>query len=256
MKIALPNYSTIWKNPQKNLRQKENLISEIMKLEPETELIIFPELSFHGFVTDEENQTLAETETDFCITETQKLAKKYNVHIVAGFIEKNKNNAEKPFNTAFVINSKGELLTKYRKNKLFTASKEPELYSTGTELSTFEINQKVFGLSICFDLRFGEIFQKYRDLNADVVINIANWIDGPRKPQIYQTLASARAIEYQCLFIATDRIEKDPNVSFTGEKGVFNPLGENILEKKSENFYIAEIDFEEIQSIRKAIPMC
>lgn len=60
------------------------------------------------------------------------------MNIIGGFIEKNKD--DKPFNSAFVINKKGNLVTIYRKNHLFTQGDERKYFSQGEELQVFELD--------------------------------------------------------------------------------------------------------------------
>jgi len=62
MNICLINFDAIWKNKQKNIEKKEELIKKALEFNPETQLIIFPELSLTGYVLDEDSLKLAETE--------------------------------------------------------------------------------------------------------------------------------------------------------------------------------------------------
>ncbi len=252
MNIAIPEYETVWKDPQKNAQQKKRLIAQIMHQKPETDLIVFPELSFHGFVMDTDNQALAESVDGFCVRETQKLAQEYKVNLIVGFIEKS--TTDRPFNTAIAIGKKGEILGKYHKNKLFTASKEPELYTAGTTATVFTCAGQTCGLSICFDLRFSSIFHDYRTQGATVMINIANWVDGPHKAAIYQTLSAARAIENQCFFVGVDRVGADPNVAFAGRKGLYNPFGVDMAHKY-DSFVAGTFDLDQVDQLRSSLPM-
>jgi len=62
MNICLINFDAIWKNKQKNIEKKEELIKKALEFNPETQLIIFPELSLTGYILDEDSLKLAETE--------------------------------------------------------------------------------------------------------------------------------------------------------------------------------------------------
>jgi len=77
MKISLVNFEPTWKDVKDNFIKKENHIKKVLEFFPKTQVIVFPELSFTGYVLDEENKNLAEDENGFCVSETKKLAVKY-----------------------------------------------------------------------------------------------------------------------------------------------------------------------------------
>lgn len=82
------------------------------------------------------------------------------MYIVAGLIEKPDKVNGKPFNTAVVINKKGDLITKHRKLHLFDVDlpgrltvKESDIFEPGNKITTFETEWGVIGLGICYDMR-------------------------------------------------------------------------------------------------------
>gem|GEM_PF-3765163 len=77
IKISLINFEASWKDKKANLEKKEKHIKKVLELFPETQVVVFPELSFTGYVLDEDNKKLAEDENGFCVSEIKKLAKKY-----------------------------------------------------------------------------------------------------------------------------------------------------------------------------------
>jgi predicted amidohydrolase len=68
---------------------------------PNSQIILFPEISLAGFVVDVSNQDIAETMDGYAVTEIKRIAQTYYVALICGMIEKNDNG--KPFNTQFVI---------------------------------------------------------------------------------------------------------------------------------------------------------
>jgi predicted amidohydrolase len=62
MNICLINFDAIWKDKQKNIEKKEELIKRALELNSKTQLIVFPELSLTGYILDEDSIKLAETE--------------------------------------------------------------------------------------------------------------------------------------------------------------------------------------------------
>jgi len=62
LNICLINFDAVWKDKQKNIEKKEELIKRALDFNSETQLIVFPELSLTGYVLDKDSLKLAETE--------------------------------------------------------------------------------------------------------------------------------------------------------------------------------------------------
>src|SRR5690348_15137845 len=137
MNIATVASETIWKDIKKNIEQTEYHVQEVLRLFPNTQVILFPEISLAGFVVDPSNQDIAQPINGDAVTEIKRIARQYHVALICGMIEKN--DGGKPFNTQFIISKDGELLAQYRKNHLFTEGAEPEVFTPGQELVTFEL---------------------------------------------------------------------------------------------------------------------
>ena len=118
MHICLINFDAVWKDKSSNITRKESLIQQALTYHPETDIIVFPELSLTGYVLDADAGSLAEEPTGSSIQAISSIARKYGVNVIFGFIEKN--GQEKPYNSIAVLSKTGELITTYRKNHLFT----------------------------------------------------------------------------------------------------------------------------------------
>ena len=130
---------------------------------------------------------------------------KLKTDIFCGVIEKEK---AKYYNTLIHFDSMGLLKAKYRKIHPFGFAREDEFYSAGDELVITEINHIRFGLSVCYDLRFPELYRLYTKKGIDVIINIANW--PVKRIEHYTSLLKARAIENQCF---SNDIGKLPHIA-------------------------------------------
>ena len=86
----------------------EKHIQRAKAIDADIDTVVFPELNCVGYVLDETADEYSEDTEGYCVTETQKLAAKYNVNIISGFLEKNKN--DKPYNTVFAVNKAGKLV--------------------------------------------------------------------------------------------------------------------------------------------------
>jgi predicted amidohydrolase len=252
MNIATVASSTVWKDPKKNVEQTEHHVQEVLQLFPSTQIILFPEISLAGFVVDISNQEIAQTIDGEAVTEIKRIAKQYGVALICGMIEKN--DEGKPFNTQFVVSKDGELLAKYHKNHLFTEGTEPEVFTPGGELVTFEFDGWKCGLSTCFDIRFPRLFESYKKVGVECMFAGFNWVEGRNKPAIMEHLVKARAHENQYFFAAVDRIGTDPNTSYYGTNIIANPYAEDIAIHEGIYGY-AEISKDDIISLSKSLPL-
>lgn len=244
MKIALVQYSPVWENPEMNIDKINSMLYEIEKVD----LIIFPEMTLTGFTMN--STKFGEDIDGLCTQYFLNLASKLKTDIFCGVIEKEKS---KYFNTLIHFDSLGILKAKYRKIHPFGFAREDEFYTSGDELVITEINHIKFGLSICYDLRFPEMFRLYTKKGIDVIVNIANW--PVKRIEHYTALLKARAIENQCYTIGVNRVGIDNGFEYSGYSSIYDPLGKEILCKKNdEGIFISEINIEEVLNTRKSLP--
>ena len=253
MNLCLINFDATWKDKQKNIEKKEELIKKALNFNSKTQLIVFPELSLTGYILDKDVYNLAETENGENIEKIKQLAKKYNIAIMFGFIEKNGEN--KPFNTTMIIGKNGKIIAKYRKNHLFTQSIEPDIYSAWNKLEIFEFEWVKCGLSICFDIRYPRLYETYKKYWVECVFTPYAWVDWRNKPDIFASLSKARSSENQFFMVWVDNIWKDENNSYAWNAIVSNPYSEDIKQTKEKIFHFAEIDTSEIKKIESVIPL-
>jgi omega-amidase len=252
MKVTTVASDIIWRDKTANVAIAEQHADETMKLFPQTDIILFPEMSLTGSVTDEDVVDLAEDENGWCVTEMKRIAQTYQVAIMFGMVGKSEH--DKPHNTQVAVSKEGTLLATYHKNHLYEGSKEPELYSPGTRLVTFEIAGWKCGMSACFDIRFPRLFEYYRHAGVECMFSGFNWYAGRNKPDIMETLVKARAHENQFFFVAVDRMGEDPNGGFHGISFIANPFAELLGE--SEGVYThAELKKDDMHALRQMLPL-
>ena len=212
------------------------------------DLLIFPELTLTGFTMRAER--FAEKMDGESIRFFSSLAEKYTCHIIAGFIEKD---GGQQFNTLVHLSPYKELICKYRKIHPFSFSGEDRHYASGELPTITEIKGVRIGLSICYDLRFPELFRQYAKERVDMIVDIANWPED--RIEHWYTLLKARAIENQCYMIGVNRVGSDKSINYPGWSGVFHPFGEELVcLKGKEEVYTIEISREEVKKIRDKYP--
>ncbi len=253
LKICAIAFDTGWKYPEENIAKTEQCVKEAKRLFPETQVILFPELSYMGSIVDEDAHRLAESREGRCVTETLRMAQTYDTHIIAGFIESNQ--GKKPYNTMFVANKSGKPTVFYRKNHLYAGSQECELYEAGAELAPFDLEGWKCGLSCCFDVRFPRLYEAYRRAGTELIFMGFNWFAGRNKPAIMDFMLKARAHENQFFIAATDRSGSDPSGPFTKQGIIVNPYGENVATTTNDIYSYAEIKKEDMRTLRKKLPL-
>ncbi|OJV21650.1 MAG: hypothetical protein BGO30_02830 [Bacteroidetes bacterium 41-46] len=218
MNIALISLDQSWENKTAN-KEKISIIFENISSE-KLDWIILPELTLTGFSMN--TKDLAE---DFENSETinffLKLSIKYKFFISFGIILESVPLAT---NNLITIDQNGNIVASYAKIHPFSFAKEDEFYSGGVAISKSIIKETKVGFSICYDLRFPEIFQAM-SLDVSIIVNIANW--PAKRIDHWYTLLKARAIENQVFFIGVNRTGDDGNgVNYQKSSLIFNPNGE------------------------------
>ncbi|HSP86734.1 MAG TPA: carbon-nitrogen family hydrolase, partial [Ignavibacteriaceae bacterium] len=238
-------YNPSWEDKNKN---QEKILSLLEKEPPQNSLLIFPEMTLTGFSMNTEK--LSEERDGESFKFFSDVAKKYSSNIMAGIIEKSGTDY---FNTLLHIDSSGALLNYYRKIHPFSFSDEDKNFTGSNKPVITEIGKCKIGLSICYDLRFPELFRFYAKERIDLIINIANW-PTPRIEH-WKTLLKARAIENQCFVAGCNRISSDPYVEYNGFSSIFDPMGHEVLSiENKEGIFSAEIDIKKVEEVRSRLP--
>ncbi len=214
---------------------------------PEAQLFVFPELTLTGFVT-EDPPGFSLDAPDSPVRRLRELAKTYKTAIAAGFPEKNPAAPKKPFNNLSIFGPDGGVIASYHKLHLFTVGACPETgtYSPGIAGVLAGYRGWKIGLSLCFDLRFPNLYQGYAAAGADLILAPSCWIGGPHKAYQFKTLGSAHAVLTQSYLVLVNRSGKDPNFEYEGGEHVFSPFGEDVFKGGG-----TRLDEVELQKARK-----
>ena len=190
-------------------------------------------------------------------------AKNNNVYILGGSIAEKADEAGKVCNTSVLINPSGKIIAKYSKIHLFDVEigtqvsvKESDTFNPGNELVTAETEYGVVGLSICYDLRFPELYRGLTLRGAKIIFVPAAFMATTGKDH-WEPLLKARAIENQVYVIAPDVIGPVPgtNIVTHGRSIIVDPWG-TVLAQAPDNECVitAELDFDYLQKVRTGLP--
>lgn len=242
-----------------NISKMEENVRKTMKENPDTKLIVFPELITSGYEgTPEMFQELAETlPSGPSLDKMSALAKEYGVHIVYGLPERDSVHTDVLYNAAVLIDSKGQALGTYRKVHPFADEKRWCRAGAGCPVFDTEIGR--IGIMICWDTAFPEVARCLAVNGADLIVVSTNWedpyeeewdiSDGINKHEAdWDLITRARAFDNTLHLVAANRIGDDGGVlSFFGRSKILDPRGNEIaaLDKREEGIISAEIDLDE-----------
>ncbi len=245
MKLGLIQYSPVWEDKEKNKKQVIDILSTGLS---SADLLIFPEMTLTGFSMN--SKLLAEDLEGESVLFFKNIAKKKNVNVIAGVILKEE---DKIYNTAVHINSHGEVKSVYKKIHPYTYSTEDKNYSAGSQTEVTVIDNWKIGLSICYDLRFPELYRFYAKLRTELIINIANWpVD---RIEHWRYLLKARAIENQCYVAGVNRVGDAQGLHYNGFTSVYDPMGNEIIGiENEEGIFSTEINIADVKKTRNDLP--
>lgn len=245
MRIASVSLDQVWENKEQNFTACRLFIQKAN--EQKAELVIFPEMTLTAFsmnisITSEDRKTSNTVEL------FRALAQEFKIAIVFGVVF---SDGDKAINNALMIDSNGVVKCCYSKIHPFSFAGEDKLFNGGNEISFYKLDPITIGLTICYDLRFPEIYSALSK-ECDLIINIANW--PAKRVNHWDILLKARAIENQIFIIGVNRIGIDDNgLDYKKSSQVINPNGELLQPSLSENeLEIFDIDSEYISKFRQS----
>ena len=183
-----------------NIDTVKNLIIANLDKYEGADFLFLPEVWTTGWYTPDFIKTAETVENSKAVTMLSEIAKMYNINIIGGsFIRKDGKNY---FNTCPVINRSGKVVALYDKNHLFSyyGDNEGSIITKGSNPVMVELDGIKIGLTICFDIRFPEIYRAYRKAGADILVNVAAW--GKTKKIPWDTMTTSRAVENQSYMVA------------------------------------------------------
>ena len=188
-------------------------------------------------------------------------ARELGIHLVAGSIPERVPGREKLSNTSVLLGPDGERHAVYRKIHMFdvdvdgVAYRESGAEEPGDEIVVADVGGVPLGLTICYDLRFPELYRILALREARVVTVPSAFTERTGRDH-WELLLRARAVENQVFIVAADQIgEAPPHYRSFGRSLIVDPWGIVLAEAPdSECFVIAELDFSAQDRIRQSLP--
>lgn len=249
VKISILQMCSVIGNIDENIKKVSSLLSS--ELPEDTDVLVLPEVWTCGWDCSKFISTAQQFDNSSVIKFLGEAAYKYGINIIGGsFIEKD---GDKYYNTCPVIDSSGKLVTKYRKNHLYSyyGCDEGKYITRGNNPVMVSLGGINYGLTICYDIRFPEIYRAYTKAGADILINCAAW--GSNKPVPWEVMTKSRAVENQCYMVALTQSGKISETEANlGESRIIDYKGDECASIMSgEGIVCAELNLNEMYEFRK-----
>ncbi len=246
MKVAAAQISCTPGDLDANLRKVADFAARAKN--DGADLVVFPEMTDTGYsmpLIQKCARPFAAATAPF-----QAIAKRLSIAIVSGLGERE---GDKIYNAQVLIDSRGEVLAKYRKTHLVTAAPldERPVFTPGEKFVSQSFGDFKLGLTICYDLRFPEITRKLAvDHQVDLFVTSSAWPSV--RVEHLRVLATARTMENQAYLILCNRVGTDDGVTFCGTSAMIDAGGTVIAAASVEREQIiyGEISREVIDAVR------
>ncbi|MDO6426312.1 carbon-nitrogen hydrolase family protein [Thalassotalea sp. 1_MG-2023] len=249
-----------------NLTVIEQQLSTLTASTNQQHIVVLPECCLYFGGKDSQQLALARQtcNDDALRVALATLAKKYGVCLIAGSVPLYQAKEDKFTNSCCVFNAAGDEVAQYDKLHLFDVEVqdsekhylESKYTLAGNKVVTVDIAGITVGLTICYDLRFPELFRQLRNKGAQV-ITVPSAFTKVTGEAHWLALLRARAIENQVYIVAAGQYGTHSNGRETyGHSIIIDPWGE-IIEQLPEGIghITAQIDTAKITQVRKAIPV-
>jgi deaminated glutathione amidase len=191
------------------------------------------------------------------------VARESSMWVIGGVIELD---AEHRFDSTALFDRSGDMVARYRKIHLYDVDlpgqppfRESATFAAGTQLVTHETELARIGLTICYDLRFPELYRGLMALGAEVIL-VPSQFQYQTGKDHWEVLLRARAIENQCFIVAADQWgtfgRPEQGRRSYGNSMVVDPWGRVIVRAPDEGtgVWFADLDMTELRRIRQSLP--
>ncbi len=188
-------------------------------------------------------------------------AKEHGIYIHIGSLMERIPGDDRAYNTSVLLDPKGQVAATYRKLHTFDVTlpdgsiqNESERIRPGDRVVTVDTALGRLGLSICYDLRFPELYRLLALSGAEVLLVPANFTK-PTGKDHWEVLLRARAIENGCYVLAADQVGQKPSFVAYGNSMAVDPWG-TVIARAGErpDVIYAQIDLDRVDSVRRKIP--
>ena len=191
----------------------------------------------------------------------RELARRHEVVIAAGTFPERIAGDERVYNTSLLIERDGEICGVYRKIHLFDVELpdaslcESRTVAAGSEVVVADSSLGPVGMSVCYDMRFPELYRRLAERGARVLL-VPSAFTVPTGRDHWEVLLRARAIENQAFVIAAAQYgEHNSTRRSYGRSLIIDPWGTVLATvADGEGMALAELDFQRLEDVRARLP--
>jgi deaminated glutathione amidase len=249
-------------NAENNLRTAEQLIARAAAYG--ASLVCTPE-NTNYLGPHQDKVRLAEPLSGPTVSRLAELAAKHGIHLLIGSVNERSDEDSRCYNTSVLLSPTGELMGSYRKIHLFDVDagpgvcfKESDTVIPGDLPVVVDTVLGRIGLSICYDLRFPELYRRLTELGAEIV-NIPAAFTLTTGKDHWHPLMRARAIETQTYVIAAGQSghHDDEGLRHSyGHSMIVDPWGHVVgMSSDGPGIALAEVDLERVATVRRGMPV-
>jgi omega-amidase len=245
LQVAIGQMDIALGDPEANLRTVQTLAAQAA--DAGAELLMLPELWGSGYMLERAEELADELNTGL-FGAVATLARHHRLAICGSLLEWD-NNTNQAYNTATLYDADGVLRGYYRKIHLIGLMDEDRYLGAGDQAVVLDLPWGKTGLSICYDLRFPELFRHYALNGGGIILMPSEW-PTPRIEH-WRTLLKARAIENHCFVVACNRVGADRANTFGGCSAAIDPWGTVLVEADTTpQLLLATLDLEQVEKAR------
>jgi predicted amidohydrolase len=242
-----------------NIERAERLVAKAASTG--ADLVLLPE-KWNGIGSPEFNRSIAEGLDDGeTVTAMRDWARTNGITLVGGSIVERREGREKLSNTSVVVDPEGELAAVYRKIHMFDVEvgghvyRESESEEPGDRPATIEVEGWKLGLTVCYDLRFPELYRILAVEGCEIVTVPAAFTLYTGKDH-WEPLLRARAIENQCYVVAANQWGAYPDGKASyGRSMIVDPWGVVLAQAPDEDgIIVAELERARLEDVRRTLP--
>lgn len=224
------------------------------------ELVVLPE-KWNLLAPGEALAARAEGIDGRAVTAAREWAREHGIHLVAGSFAERVEGEERLANTSLLVAPDGEVAARYRKIHMFDVDvggvsyRESEFEGPGEEITVAEAGELRVGLTVCYDLRFPELY-RILALRGALVTTVPSAFTATTGRAHWEVLLRARAIENQLFVVAAGQHGRaEPHYDSWGHSMIVDPWGRVLdLCAEGEGIACADLDLDELRRVRADLP--
>lgn len=246
---------------QENLQACLKILSDIQNSQEKPAAVLFPENCLYMRAKQSDGLPMLSL-NDKIFDPLQEFAKKYQTELFLGSVPLAQDG--KHTNAMIRIDRRGVVSSPYQKIHLFDVElaadqtyRESDAFLSGDKISVVDLDGWKIGLTICYDLRFAELYLAYAQKSIDVLF-VPSAFTVPTGLAHWEVLLRARAIESQCYVLAAAQVGKHSEKRQTyGHALAVDPWGRVLsdLGDSSPAFSVVELAQKSLLEVRRQIPM-